>query len=63
VEDPPVRKTVRRGPNDDPVIAAAVAGNARYIVAYDRHLLDLEKPYGVACVTPRAFLAGVLRES
>jgi predicted nucleic acid-binding protein len=63
LDDPPMRKTVRRDPKDDPVIAAAVSGGAQYLVAYDRHLLDLGKPYGVACVTPRAFLSAVLRQS
>ena len=59
--DIPVRKTVKRDPNDDPVVMAAVAVRAKYIVTTDHDLLDLKKPYGIACVTPRAFLAIVLR--
>jgi predicted nucleic acid-binding protein len=52
---------VARDPKDDPVVAAAVSGGAQYLVAYDNDLLELERPYGVYCVTPRAFLAALLR--
>jgi predicted nucleic acid-binding protein len=61
LDDPPRKRIVRRDPKDDPVVAAAVWSGAQYLVAYDRDLLDLGKPYGVSCVTPRAFLAAVLR--
>ena len=60
IEDPPVRATVRRDPKDDPVIAAAVAGRATYLVAYDKDLLDLRKPYGVHILKPRAFIEALL---
>jgi predicted nucleic acid-binding protein len=62
VGDIPVRKTVKRAPNDDSVIMAAVAVRAAFIVTYDSDLLDLQKPHGIACVTPRAFLAAILRQ-
>ena len=39
-DDIPVRKTVKRDPNDDPVIMAAVAVRANFIVSYDPDLLD-----------------------
>jgi putative PIN family toxin of toxin-antitoxin system len=61
-DDIPVRKTVRRDPNDDPVVMAAVAVRAAFIVTNDPDLLDLRKPYGVSCVTPRAFLSAILRQ-
>ena len=38
---------------------SAVAARAQFIVAYDPDLLDLENPYGIACVTPRRFLSSV----
>ncbi|MCU0782943.1 MAG: putative toxin-antitoxin system toxin component, PIN family [Verrucomicrobia bacterium] len=60
-EEIPIRPTVRRDPDDDPVVMAAVAARAQFIVAYDPDLLDLEKPYGIACVTPRKFLSSVRR--
>jgi putative PIN family toxin of toxin-antitoxin system len=53
-------KRIARDAKDDPVLAAALSGAAHYLVAYDKDLLDLGKPYGVACVTPRAFLSAVL---
>ena len=61
-DDIPVKKTVRRDPKDDPVIMAAVTVRAAFIVTYDSDLLDLQKPHGVACVTPRAFLSAILRQ-
>jgi putative PIN family toxin of toxin-antitoxin system len=60
--DIPVKRTVKRDPKDDPVIMAAVNVRADFIVAYDSDLLDLEKPHGVLCVTPRAFLSAILRQ-
>ena len=59
--DIPLKKTVKRDPKDDPVIMAAVAVRAAFIVTYDSDLLDLQKPHGIACVTARAFLSSILR--
>jgi predicted nucleic acid-binding protein len=55
-EAAPLRRTVKRDPKDDPVLAAALGDRAAYLVSYDRDLLDLEKPFGIQCVHPRAFL-------
>jgi predicted nucleic acid-binding protein len=41
---------------------AAVAVNANYLVTADKDLLDLGKPYGVSCVTPRVFLSETLKQ-
>ena len=60
-QDIPIRVTVRRDPKDHPVVMAVVVARAHFIVAYDPDLLDLEKPFGIACVTPRAFLSSVRR--
>jgi predicted nucleic acid-binding protein len=60
--DIPIRKAVKRDPKDDPVIMAAVVARAAFLVTYDADLLALQKPHGVACVTPRAFLSAVLRQ-
>ena len=59
----PLRKTVKRDPNDDPVIMSALAAQVQFIVTTDNDLLDLGKPYGVACITPREFLATLLRQA
>ena len=61
-DDIPIRKTVKRDPKDDPVIMAAVAVRAVFIVTYASDLLVLQKPHGVACVTPRALLSAILRQ-
>lgn len=60
IDDPPVRQTVRRDPKDDPILAAALAGRAQYLVSYDNDLLDLEKPYGIECIRPQAFIRALL---
>jgi putative PIN family toxin of toxin-antitoxin system len=62
VEDSPVKRIVR-DPKDDPILGAAISQKADYIVSHDKDLLDLERPYGVRCVPPRAFLAAVLAQS
>jgi predicted nucleic acid-binding protein len=41
---------------------AAISARASYIVTTDEDLLCLEKPYGIACATPREFLAVILRQ-
>jgi putative PIN family toxin of toxin-antitoxin system len=61
VESIPMRKTVKRDANDDPVIMSALAAQAGFIVTTDNDLLSLGKPYGVACVSPRDFIKSVLR--
>src|SRR5437660_8162417 len=47
---------VCRDPDDDKFIEAAVAGRARLLIARDRDLTDLERPFGVEILTPRQFL-------
>ena len=61
-EDISGKKTVKRDPNDDPVVMAAVAVRAAFIVTTDGDLLDLEKPYGIACIRPREFLGVIFRQ-
>ena len=60
VEAVPLRRTVKRDPQDDPVLAAALGARAGYLVSYDRDLLDLEQPFGVRCVHPRAFIVALV---
>jgi len=56
VELAPLGRARSRDPKDDPVLATAVAARAAYLVAGDRDLLDLGKPFGVEIVTSAQFL-------
>ena len=47
---------VSRDPNDDVIIAAAVAAKATHLVTGDNDLLSLGSHEGVRIVTPRDFL-------
>jgi predicted nucleic acid-binding protein len=60
-DDISVKRTVKRDPSDDPIIMAAVAVRADFIVTLDLDLLELQQPHGIACSTPRAFLSALLR--
>jgi putative PIN family toxin of toxin-antitoxin system len=52
---PPV-SGVCRDPNDDMVLACAVAASAQYLVTRDKDLLVLQQYQGIMIVTPEAFL-------
>ena len=53
----PLRQPVSADADDDKFIECALAGSAHYIVSRDRHLLRLEKPFGIAMVDDRRFRA------
>ena len=53
---PPLTGIVR-DPNDDMILACAVAASAAYVVTRDLDLLSLDTYEGIAMVTPVAFLA------
>ena len=52
-----------RDPKDDIMIEAAIAGQARTIIARDRDLTVLEKPFGIHVLTPRQWLGTLPRET
>lgn len=56
VANPPQLNVVTDDPDDNDVLAAAVAAGADYIVSGDHHLLDLRRYRGIAIVTAREFL-------
>jgi putative PIN family toxin of toxin-antitoxin system len=56
VEPYPLGKRRSRDAKDDPFLACALASGAEFLVTKDRDLLTLEKPFGVAVVTPREFV-------
>ena len=43
-------------PDDEKFLGCALAARADYIVSRDRHLLQLEKPFGITVVDDREFL-------
>jgi len=49
--------TLMRDPNDDMILACAVAAAASHVVTRDDDLLSLGTHEGVTIVTPEAFLA------
>jgi putative PIN family toxin of toxin-antitoxin system len=51
----PLESPVCRGPDDDHILATAIAGQARCIVTGDKDLLVLERYQGVEIISPSAF--------
>ena len=47
---------VSTDPEDDKFVECALAARANYLVSRDRHLLNLEKPFGIRVLDDRAFL-------
>jgi uncharacterized protein len=60
----PVRleQRVCRDPKDDKFIEVALAAGARTVIARDRDLTVLEKPFGIAMQTPRIWLGTLTRQ-
>jgi putative PIN family toxin of toxin-antitoxin system len=63
VEAVPAIEGVVRDPNDDMVIACAVAAAADYVVSRDDDLLALGSYEGIAMITPEAFMDVLRRRS
>jgi len=57
----PFDQKVCRAPKDDKFNEAALAGGAKTIIARDRDLTVLEKPFGTAMLTPRVWLGALTR--
>lgn len=55
--EPDVSEARLRDPNDDMVLACALAGRASYVISSDQDLLTVGEYRGVRVVTPRQFLA------
>jgi putative PIN family toxin of toxin-antitoxin system len=52
IEPPPLAEPVCRDPDDDAVLALAIAASVDLIVSGDRDLLDLKRFQGIAIITP-----------
>ena len=57
VTDLPFLAGIVRDPNDDMIIACAVAASAAYVVTRDHDLLSLASYDSITIITPEAFLA------
>lgn len=56
VSDPPALTGIVRDPNDDMIVACAVAANADFLVSRDKDLLALGSYEAIEVVTPEDFL-------
>ncbi len=56
VEPAQLGKQRSRDPDDEKVLAAALAANARAIITLDPDLLELEKPIGISILKPIEFM-------
>ena len=57
VPDTPAPRVEPNDPKDDPIIAAAVAAKADYLITGDRaHLLPIAEYQGIRIISPREFL-------
>jgi len=55
VQDSPIEPVIKRDPDDDKILACAIAAQADWIVSGDDHLLCLKRYKGIPIVTPRQF--------
>ena len=56
IDAPRLEAPVSADPDDDMFFAAAIAGEAGYVVSGDKHLLDVTGWNGITVLKPRAFL-------
>ena len=55
VQDLPIEPVVKRDPDDDKILACAIAAQAHWIVSGDDHLLSLKSYREISILTPRQF--------
>lgn len=55
VQDPPIPNVIEQDPDDNKILATAIAGKADYIISGDMHLLTLKNYRGIEIVTPKRF--------
>ena len=56
IEEPPCEPVIREDPDDDRILACALAAKAAFIVSGDTHLLHLRNYAGIRIVSPAQFL-------
>jgi uncharacterized protein len=62
VNPPPIPGAVPRDPDDDKIVACAVAAGVQYIVTRDDHLLSIGSYSGIAMTAPEEFIHLIRRE-
>ncbi len=62
VNPPATPGAVPRDPDDDKIVACAVAAGVRYIVSRDDHLLSIGSYRGICITAPEEFIHLVRRE-
>jgi len=60
-DPPPTPGAVPRDPDDDKIVACAVAADAEYLVTRDRDLLSIGTYAGIAIIGPEQFLRIIRR--
>lgn len=63
ISEPEIEPVVQSDPDDDKVVACAVAARADFIVSGDRHLRSLDTHRGIRIVSPRQVLDELRRAS
>jgi putative PIN family toxin of toxin-antitoxin system len=61
IDPEPIPGAVPRDPDNDKIVACAVAGGAEYLVTRDRDLLSLDSYAGIPIISPETFLH-IIRE-
>lgn len=61
INPPPIEQAVVADPDDDVVLACAVAARAEAVISGDRHLLALNEFRGTPVYTPARFLSDLAR--
>ncbi|MBI1815160.1 MAG: putative toxin-antitoxin system toxin component, PIN family [Deltaproteobacteria bacterium] len=61
IAEPPCVPVIAADPDDDRVLACALAASATWIISGDPHLLALQQYRGTRIVTPRQFWATTAR--
>jgi putative PIN family toxin of toxin-antitoxin system len=55
IHNPKLERVVEQDPDDDAVLACAVASHAHYIISGDEHLLVLKRYREIPIMTPKEF--------
>lgn len=55
IQEPRIEAVIPQDPDDDKILACAVASRARWIVSGDAHLLAVKRYRGIAILTPKQF--------